>query len=294
MEKLSAGERSAIVAKRAAEFQVLSAIQRRKQLRLAGCPQHLYKYRSIPSEGDKDGRQRLESLLVQNQLWMSAPASFNDPFDGMGAYRVTLPPHELRQALVKWFQRMGKLSRAEAATQVTTKIVVDRVGWESRLAAAHSRVLAKIGVCALSADPKNPLMWSHYSSSHRGICLQLRVSSDVASLLGVKVKYDNNYPTICDPYLENSAAVEALSQKSMDWAYEHEWRLFDMHHANSFRSFKPEALTSIIFGMRVTDSGREYIMRLLEHRKRRYGTDVALYQAEPKSDRYRLRLSRIK
>ena len=53
------------------------------------------------------------------------------------------------------------------------------------------------GVCSFAGDPLNILMWSHYASNHRGVCLQFDVAKDpINLLLALPVEYSDEYPVV--------------------------------------------------------------------------------------------------
>jgi len=84
-----------------------------------------------------------------------------------------------------------------------------------------------IGLLCFCADWSNPVLWSHYASGHRGICLgfDLRRSTIVE-----KVKYeDSRIRAIFDNENEPSEISKDIQElisrtKSRDWEYEQELR----------------------------------------------------------------------
>ena len=90
----------------------------------------------------------------------------------------------------------------------------------------------------LSADHKNPLMWSHYADSHRGFCVEYDFGTPnraTLSLLPLPVVYSHDRPLV--PWYvafnntpENIMAANkdillGLLTKDSSWEYEREWRL---------------------------------------------------------------------
>jgi len=85
-----------------------------------------------------------------------------------------------------------------------------------------------MGLICLSENWKNPVQWSHYAQSHRGICLGFDVDSAAAS----KVRYVQNRiaPNLKAMKKEGHAAtrhmLDLLTLKFDHWSYEQEHRVF--------------------------------------------------------------------
>lgn len=113
------------------------------------------------------------------------------------------------------------------------------------------------GLLCFSEDWAEPVMWSHYASKHRGICLGFDISRDCLQ----KVAYqddriraglgDTPSPTELEPELQS----HLLCTKSRGWSYEVEQRmLVPLELATTegplhFSSFAPHMLlTEVILG----------------------------------------------
>lgn len=276
-----------------AGFNASTPFRRRLMLRQAGLPRSLYKYRALPPESDQAGRERFEQLLLHNQLWMSKVEAFNDPFEGQATYEVPYVGVALRQQWERKFRHMGFTS-AQARAMVKS----DDVARPERLAVRGQRaldiVLSKMGMCALSANPTSPLLWAHYAQSHTGVCVQLNPAADLDALLPTMVEYSEEYPVLRD-ILEPPEQRKVLPflRKSLDWAYEREWRLIEQGRANFLRAFKPSAMGAVILGLRMSEADKSYVLDLMDQRERAYGVRPVIYQAHRHPRHYRLILKRL-
>ena len=271
-----------------AEWDLLGAFQKRVMLRTMGIPPSLYKYRGIPPSSDSTGRRRLEDLLVENKLWLATASSFNDPFEGRVDYVVPYRGAQLRQAMEHKYRELGFKS-GDARRMVKTADVADPSRIVERSRAASVRVLETIGICALGTNPSSPLLWAHYADNHRGLCAQLRPSHDLRALLANEVEYNDDYPVADDMFgsVEDRTLIPFL-RKSLDWAYEEEWRIVAQDEPNTFRHFNPVAMSAVILGMRTSDADKTYILELMEERCRRFGVKPVVYQAEASQHKYRI------
>jgi hypothetical protein len=84
------------------------------------------------------------------------------------------------------------------------------------------------GLLCFSKAWSNPVLWSHYASKHRGICLGFDVTDEL--LEGIQYRKDR----LSVPYAENQPEVtldegfirDLLRTKYEHWAYEEEFRAF--------------------------------------------------------------------
>jgi hypothetical protein len=108
------------------------------------------------------------------------------------------------------------------------------------LAQATSRnQTAATGVCSFAGDPLNILMWSHYASNHRGLCLQFDVASD-PGLFTLPVEYSEEYPIVNWVTDFNKGVGDTLLRKHSGWSYERESRIILLENARQPYSFRPE------------------------------------------------------
>ncbi len=204
-------------------------------------------------------------ILTTGRLRWSSPLCFNDPFDVPRDANLGFTPDELRHAvharmtqllsqphapknpvfaslnrllktksgqfqrqwlfdsLAKQMERFGPI--ADASQDAF------RSAWEDMV--PRLRILCTSEVC------DNPTMWAHYSSNHAGAVVELASSDerDSSLLLAEPVIYQQSAPRL--PSIETWVeAIMGESEivwpeyfreyhyvKSLDWAYEREWRV---------------------------------------------------------------------
>ena len=144
-------------------------------------------------------------------------------------------------------------------------------------------------------------MWAHYADSHRGFVVGLETDHDSLKNRadGVprrcqRVLYTRDRPK--QETLTDLTAEEAFFTKSLDWAYEREWRMLDsVFHADKelggaaepvfLFDFHPDAVREVILGARMNrDSSAEVLAAL---RDPDY-THVQLRRADLHPDEYRV------
>jgi hypothetical protein len=84
------------------------------------------------------------------------------------------------------------------------------------------------GLICFSSSWNNPVLWSHYADSHRGVAIGFEVSEKLL----FKVSYKNERFDLPMDSVTNQITVDEktlhtlLSRKFSDWKYEKEWRYF--------------------------------------------------------------------
>jgi Protein of unknown function (DUF2971) len=148
-----------------------------------------------------------------------------------------------------------------------------------------------IGVLSLSATWSSTLMWSHYADSHQGFIVGFNANdrllwSDAFKLSRSPraVIYDSRVFTMLD--IEPSKIQDIYFYKSLEWAYEQEWRAIRiLHRSDSIIDRKPypihlfrfnrHAISEIVLGHRVHKDIREKLLSLLDHPENAH---IAIYQ----------------
>jgi len=160
----------------------------------------------------------------------------------------------------------------------------------------------EIGVLSLSEASDNLLMWAHYADSHRGFVLALneqhptfnsRRSDNDEFYHPRQVIYSNDRPSQALGELEGD---DFLLSKSLDWAYEREWRvikpLVDAETENddgvALFSLPAEAIEGIILGTNISQDDRAALENLIRSDDRY--CHAWLKEAQLQSDVYALRI----
>jgi hypothetical protein len=199
-------------------------------------PTALYKHTSISDN--------LKKTIQNAQLWFADPTSFNDPFDCQ-INDQTVWTDELIKEYVSY---TTKLTGENINPDDVVKANKNNPGsFAKHFTKTFKNNLAKIGVTCFLPKPDNLLLWAHYSSSHKGVCLKFDITKDPDFFkLTFAVKYSKDYPVF--DYLKERKDLtnKAVLTKSDHWAYEAEIRT--IQKTFGLYDFKKECLTEIIFG----------------------------------------------
>jgi len=273
-------------------------------------PKSLYRFRS--------GNPHSLEALTSHTTWLAAPNDFNDPFDSSFAisprefgaqylrsqFRVICRKLNLefsedeKENVEQAGDPLGEILRVyqRRGTPVTEKVAQFLSTISSDWAVtAFDKVIARgrdsIRLCCFSERVDSILMWSHYSEFHRGFCLEY----DTGSLLSDDVERAaitaaSLHPVhYADKLLDATARISpdnpfiplmVACTKSLEWAYEEEWRFIWLGSGKCVYSFgKPKC---VILSAKITDELRAKVRAIV------LPQGIKLAQAELAKDSFRL------
>ena len=200
--------------------------------------------------------------LVKEELNLTSPSQFNDPFD--------CPILEL---LNNHGDGVSKLMHK--AYRYTTKVACFVKNDKLPTGDNFTNKLKHEGD---TPEYLNELMWAHYADSHKGVCIKYHFPNTLTrdAKCGNKVlayfrdmRYsDDVYNTgINDGITMN----DAFFLKSKAWEYENELRYlyFDHNGKSDYSQVAiPGCVAAVYFGLKCPEEERQFIMKLLEGKKR--------------------------
>lgn len=132
------------------------------------------------------------------------------------------------------------------------------------------------GIVCFSAKCKEPLLWAHYADRHRGIVLEFdydETSERLEKIIYSKNRVVLDIPNYKLPHFTQGEFVQfaqkMVTQKSLGWKYEQEYRLHvdlkdcDVHSGSFFIGIPDSVLRRVICGYRC-DVEKLYLRRLLD------------------------------
>ena len=135
---------------------------------------YLYKYGSL--------NEHSEILFSTPTIWFSAPSGLNDPFECSPVIKINLNSEQLVELQKRRIKKDYPYIPDNEATAVAVSNLLEarkagRNPNSENAIESFRTEFKKIGLYCLSKDPKNILMWSHYSNCHRGYCLQFKATT---------------------------------------------------------------------------------------------------------------------
>jgi len=292
-------------------------------------PAHFYKFCTA----------KVAKLNLSTQhLRFSSPLRFNDPFD------CYFPPgfSNLRQSVTAFEKRHHAILEGEevlpadssaafnlaplihlVGTGTVPPEVIERTRKTHKanmLAVANQfnresqfdweGTLRRFRLLSLCAEGKNPLLWSHYADSHRGVAFEFDASfkEGLPFETAKPVKYGKRVPRAYsrNDFIESALGLSPLPNaaqtllplvltKSPQWSYEKEWRIVRVaaeEGQNLFAdlAFSPRSLSRIFLGCRTSIRDKRAIERLATGDF----AHVEIHQARKSQTRFALEFDRIR
>lgn len=184
--------------------------------------------------------QRALNMVENQEVWFSTMSQFNDPFEGIYYIADDISHEAIISLAIKSLSEEGR-SWSGISSHIADNIMKDDFGGLQIKEEVKTKIRASIqemiettknsGILSLAEDSNNILMWSHYANEHKGICVELgrNIDEDTGNDKRCRpVKYSKEYPqpSIEDVLKGDHALTDKVAYtKSVDWAYEKEWRV---------------------------------------------------------------------
>ena len=170
-----------------------------------------------------------------------------------------------------------------------------RKGWDD--------YLPRIRVFSVAEEKDNLLMWSHYAKSHTGVVIEFLVlpQEDNPLCAAGQAIYSQNPPSlftqqqwmddilgIC-PFDLNELYTRYAYVKSNIWAYEKEWRVWDLIQVQqgvlySDYPLHEKEIGAIYLGCKMSPDDRTKLVKLISQKQ----PHARIFQARKASEEYRL------
>ena len=255
----------------------------------------IYKYREFSS--------RTLSMLANNELYFAVSESFNDPFDCRA--RKGFEFKDDQDFIDKWTPleaSQQKISLKEAHKYVK-KMAESKQSKDEYIEIKSQMfqklVLQSFGICSFSEVSDDILMWSHYSDSHKGMCIEFNRSTENILCHAGPVEYpdDDIFPYV-DYWLGPNEdqlveVVKIIMTKSKHWKNEKEWRLIkrpeeiDEHYRGHSVTYPDEMISGIIFGLRMNSKEKKTVKNILS------GKPIKYYEAKTIKNKFQVEIIEV-
>jgi len=238
---------------------------------------------------------------------------FNDPFDCI----IPLTPVFKNSDLLPKYEEMLTVENPKLPkTMIRNKakeIIKQGMYKDSEAHKAFhlDQIKGKYGVCSLTEDYQNLLMWAHYANCHKGICVGIDCDKVVNTIYESqdgtkkvlylqKVRYYDEWPELKyrlvpeakDLRTKDEILFESTQQllaKSKHWEYEQEWRILSLDVNQISVQIEPDAIHSVYLGARLTETHKNEIVELCRDKY----PQAQLFETKIMEDRYGLDFRKI-
>ena len=214
-------------------------------------PSIVYKYRSWNKSVLHD------NLLLKNQLYLSAPADFEDQMDCKNPTRYDLLTEQETKLWIERTFRKLHPKYSDNALQRHVNFYFARNGFQNQSYLERNRASEweaynkMAGVLSLTVNPLNEALWAKYGDRHTGIAFGFDTSKLVRSTKiprGGLVQYVNELPIIHPFHPVMEQVFIRVYFKTKEWTFEQEYRLNDFTASPRLRYFSDESLVKVVLG----------------------------------------------
>jgi hypothetical protein len=198
----------------------------------------------------------LLSDLINQEITLTSPSEFNDPFDPLLFKFLDFRKKKILQDSV---YDIKSLYDAYEYLKIRCFVRDNKIE-DDRMEFAY----------------KNKLMWAHYADSYKGICIMYRFNPNIRDSQVVEKKFSSWHEANYDELKfedKGSANTELLfATKNKSWGYENEIRLLHFNidceekHTQVPLSEIGGKIEAIFFGLRCPESDKKTIMKILREK----------------------------
>lgn len=240
-------------------------------------------------------------IISKGTIKFTQPSKLNDPFD--------CSPDVDTSRIADYLETRPDLLRmaGEALNLSTAKLVKEKPAMIKRLETVAERgafgqpVVEQVGICSLTRDPLNLLMWAHYARHHTGFVVEFDIPlvvTDVDSpstdrllewLTPQVVEYQVPKPVVSFFDDKDTMTKKQFLIKGADWTYEQEERVIDYVRGHGIHKYdRPTILSSIIAGMNMGHQEYMALVKSVEKVNHELNLTIGIYRAEPAKGRFGL------
>ena len=250
---------------------------------------YLYKY--LPySNGSLE-------VLKSGTIKYTCPLEFNDLFDCQPVYDQEAID-QLPNTMPDLFKACAKIENwhpNDYENRVKEKLPILK---EKLLnGGIDKETLQKIGIVSLSRNPKNILMWSHYTQNHTGFVVGFRIPNNKSDIQKIDI--------LCRPLKVNyskerlkyaygiDSKPDALNKivltKHSSWKYEEEERVIDLDRGPGIHNYpRNDMLASVIAGARMSEEHKDDIKNIIHKIQPELRNRVKLFEAQESKEDYEI------
>jgi len=240
-------------------------------------------------------------IITDGTIKFTQPSKLNDPFDcspdvdtGSIADYLKTRPDLLRRAGEVLNLSPEQLAKEEPA-------MIKRLETAAESGVFGQPASDKVGICSLTRDPLNLLMWAHYARHHTGFVVEFDIPLVVADvdrpptdrlldwLMPQVVEYKVVKPIVSFFDDKEAKTRKQFLIKGEDWRYEQEERVIDYVRGHGIHKYdRATILRSVIAGMKMGTPEYTVLAESVAKTNRELDLAVEIYKAEPAKARFEL------
>ena len=152
-------------------------------------------------------------------------------------------------------------------------------------------------IFCVTEENDNLLMWAHYADEHKGAVMKFKCipEKETALCVALPVQYSDKVPMLIPEQMfqDNNTIIrlilnELLLTKSIDWAYEKEWRVILLKQCSGqdfdLRGIFEEEIESIYLGCRMENEDKKEITDIVRNKRK----NVKIYETQKSNNEFKV------
>ncbi|WP_026709284.1 DUF2971 domain-containing protein [Flavobacterium frigidarium] len=239
-------------------------------------PRTVYKYRNWEDNYHK-------KILTDNEIFLSPPNLFNDPFDCRiyddysWVYDEQKRNAHIEKSLI---ENKDYIIKEHGSIEKGRKLIVENFAYPVIFQARSEKSAddfndKHIGIVSFAENCDSILMWSHYANHHKGFSVgfderKLKVSGlfDLCE----SVIYSEEMPNL---YIDDrrTKKINVQLHKSIEWEYEREYRAISLFNNEQIKkpshrivNFNDSYIKEIVFGLLTPEEHKKEIAEIAKNK----------------------------
>lgn len=268
----------------------------------------IFRYKYVPfNEGSL-------AIIKDGTMKFTNPKDFNDPFDCYPELDIKATSEFVKKTITPGEKnKVDNIIKNKKGNLSPAKKLLERQKYLNQPKYTPEEYFEKfnnVGICCLSRNPLNLLMWAHYASEHKGFVVEFSIPvrtgneltefrksinkailsnevrlddikklrfDGIQKLLPSKVEYKQDKPIINSP----DAFQKHFLTKSLDWKYEQEERVIDdIRKAGIHFYNREQILKSVIAGMKMSDDDFVTLKNTVDAVNKELGINVTIHKTQ--------------
>jgi len=240
-------------------------------------------------------------IITDGTIKFTPPSELNDPFDCAPDVDTSNIADYLntRSDLLKKAGETLNLSPAQFIEEKPA--MIGRLEMAAEHGAFGQQAADEVGICSLTRDPLNLLMWAHYAQHHTGFVVEFDIPVKVIDvdkpatdrllewLIPQEVEYQALKPVVNFFDDKDVMTKKYFLIKGEDWAYEQEERVIDYVRGHGIHRYdRATILHSVIAGMKMDDQKYMTLMESINKANHDLNLKIGFCKAEPVKGRFEL------
>jgi hypothetical protein len=229
-------------------------------------------------------------ILSEGTIKFTKPSEFNDPFDCDPEYDIANIDKylESRPDIVKKALKYRNAKCRDIHVEIAA--MTERL--ENAINHGHlgQEAADNVGICSLTMEPLNLLMWAHYAQNHTGFVVEFEIPVEgfypadyvkyLEWLIPQVVEYEWEKPIVKFGDDQDTKMKKQFLVKGKDWQYEEEHRVIDFIRKSGIHKYdRSTILKSVIAGIKIDPKNYDKLKNTVSDLKSK-GLKIELFQAK--------------